>query len=71
MKNLFVAILAAGLMAGCSSEPGKPATAETPQPQAPEAITGSGGTAAGGGGGGGAFGTRSGSHSMVAMDGAQ
>jgi hypothetical protein len=31
----------AGLMAGCSSEPGKPATAETPQPKAPEAITGS------------------------------
>ena len=43
MKKLFVAILAAGLvfMAGCSSEPGKPATAGTPQPKAPEAITGS------------------------------
>jgi hypothetical protein len=41
MKKLFVAILASGLMAGCSSEPSKPATAETPQPKAPEAITGS------------------------------
>jgi hypothetical protein len=36
-----VAILAAGMMAGCSSEPSKPATAEKPQPKAPEAITGS------------------------------
>ncbi len=36
-----VAILAAGLMSGCSSEPSKPATAEKPQPKAPEAITGS------------------------------
>src|SRR5208282_53539 len=36
-----VAILAAGLMAGCSSEPSKPTTAEKPQPKAPEAITGS------------------------------
>jgi len=41
MKKLFVAILAAGLMAGCSSEPSKPTTAATPQPKAPEAITGS------------------------------
>ena len=42
MKNVFVAILAAGLMAGCSSEPTKPpAPVETPQPKAPEAITGS------------------------------
>src|SRR5258706_288500 len=43
MKKLFVAILAAGLvfMAGCSSEPVKPTTAGTPQPKAPEAITGS------------------------------
>jgi hypothetical protein len=41
MKKLFVAILAAGLMSGCSSEPSKPTTAETPQPKAPEAITGS------------------------------
>ena len=42
MKKLFVAILAAGLMTGCSSEPTKPAPAETPQPKAPEVITGSG-----------------------------
>src|SRR6202162_391665 len=47
MKKLFVAILAAGLTllltwtAGCSSEPIKPAASETPQPKAPEAITGS------------------------------
>src|SRR6202162_4065713 len=47
MKKVFVAILAAGLiltlilMAGCSSEPSKPAASETPQPKAPEAITGS------------------------------
>jgi len=47
MKKLFVAILAAGLiltlilMAGCSSEPSKPTASETPQPKAPEAITGS------------------------------
>lgn len=47
MKNPFVPILAAGLLlllilvAGCSSEPSKPAPAETPQPKAPEAITGS------------------------------
>jgi len=41
MKKLFVAILAAGLMAGCSSEPSKPTTAATPQSKAPEAITGS------------------------------
>jgi hypothetical protein len=41
MTKLFVVILAAGLMAACSSEPSKPAPAETPQPKAPEAITGS------------------------------
>jgi hypothetical protein len=47
MKKLFAAILAAGLiltlisMAGCSSEPSKPAASETPQPKAPETITGS------------------------------
>src|SRR5580704_190282 len=47
MKKRFVAILAAGLTllltwtAGCSSEPVKPAASETPQPKAPEAITGS------------------------------
>src|ERR1022692_2854631 len=38
---VVVAILAAGLRAGCSSEPSKPATAEKPQPKAPEEITGS------------------------------
>jgi hypothetical protein len=36
-----LAILAAGLMAACSSEPAKPTTTETTQPKAPEAITGS------------------------------
>ncbi len=41
MTKLFVMILAAGLMAGCSSEPAKPATSEAPKPKAPEAITGS------------------------------
>src|SRR5260370_14524065 len=41
MKKLSVAILTAGLMTGCSSEPTKPATAEKPQPKAPEIITGS------------------------------
>src|SRR3982074_2266860 len=43
MKKLFAAILAVGLIwtAGCSSEPRKPAPSETPQPKAPEAITGS------------------------------
>ena len=41
LKKLFVAILAAGFMAGCSSEPGKPTASETPKPKAPEAITGS------------------------------
>ncbi len=39
--GVAVAILAGGLMAGCSSEPSKPAPAEKPQPKAPEAITGS------------------------------
>jgi len=44
MKKLVVAvaILAAGWMAGCSSEPSKPVTAEKPQPKAPETTTGSG-----------------------------
>ena len=43
MKKLVVAvaILAAGWMSGCSSEPSKPAAAEKPQPKAAEAITGS------------------------------
>ena len=39
MTKLFAAILAAGMLSGCSSEPSKPA--ETAQPKAPEAITGS------------------------------
>jgi len=39
--TIALAILAAGLLSGCSSEPSKPATAEKPQPKAPEAITGS------------------------------
>ncbi len=41
VATVAVAILAAGLMSGCSSEPSKPATAEKPQPMAAEAITGS------------------------------
>jgi hypothetical protein len=41
MTRLSVAILAVGLLAGCSSAPTKPATTEKPQPKAPEAITGS------------------------------
>ena len=40
MRKLFVAILALAFLPGCSSEPSKPATAEKPQPKAPEAITG-------------------------------
>ena len=39
IKRIFVAILAAGLMAGCSSQPSNPAPAEKPKP--PEQITGS------------------------------
>lgn len=41
MKKQLLAILAAGFMAGCSSDSGKPTTAETSQPKPPEAITGS------------------------------
>jgi hypothetical protein len=41
MKRFFVVILAVAGMAGCSSAPTTPATAEKPQPKAPEAITGS------------------------------
>jgi hypothetical protein len=40
MKTICVAILAAA-MAGCSSAPTTPTTAEKPQPKAPETITGS------------------------------
>jgi hypothetical protein len=39
--KLFVVILAAAFMTGCSSEPSQPAVAEKPQPKAPEQITGS------------------------------
>ncbi len=40
--NLFVVILAAAFLSGCSSEPAKPAeVAEKAQPKAPEQITGS------------------------------
>ena len=41
MKKLFVAILAVASMVGCSSAPPTPATAEKPQPKAPQTITGS------------------------------
>jgi hypothetical protein len=40
MKKLIVAILAAGFMGGCSSQPSQPTTAETPQTKAPETLTG-------------------------------
>ncbi|MFY9646107.1 MAG: hypothetical protein WAK29_13065, partial [Terriglobales bacterium] len=41
MRKIAVAILAAGMLVGCSSEPSKTATTkETPQPKAPEALTG-------------------------------
>jgi hypothetical protein len=40
-RVVAVAILAAGLMMGCSSKPSQPTTAESPQPKAPEALTGS------------------------------
>jgi hypothetical protein len=38
MKKLLMALLALGLMAGCTSEPSKPA--EKPQPKPPEYVTG-------------------------------
>jgi hypothetical protein len=43
MKKLVVAvaILAAGLLSGCSSQPNKPAPTETPQPKPPQTTTGS------------------------------
>jgi hypothetical protein len=41
MKKLLVAVLALLFLTACSSEPSKPATAEKPQPKAPETITGS------------------------------
>lgn len=42
MRKLVVAILAFGVLSGCSSEPSKPATAEKPQPKPAATITGSG-----------------------------
>jgi hypothetical protein len=39
MTKLFAAILAAGMLAGCSSEPAK--SAESTQPKVPETLTGS------------------------------
>ena len=40
MKKLLVAAMALLLMAGCSSEPAKPAQTEKPQPKGPELQTG-------------------------------
>jgi hypothetical protein len=40
MKKLLVAAMALWLMAGCSSEPSKPAQTEKPQPKGPEFQTG-------------------------------
>ena len=41
MKKLFAAILAAGMMTGCSSGPSEPTASESTQTKAPETITGS------------------------------
>ena len=38
MKRLYLVVLALGLMAGCSSEPSKPAA--PPQPKTPDLLTG-------------------------------
>lgn len=40
MKRCLVVILSVAFLAGCSSEPSKPAATEKPKPKAPEAITG-------------------------------
>src|SRR3989441_2090669 len=40
MKKLLMAILVQALMAGCSSEPSKPAQTGKPQAKAPELVTG-------------------------------
>lgn len=40
MKKLFVAMLALGFMAGCSSEPSQPASSEKPKPKTAPALTG-------------------------------
>ncbi len=40
MKKRLVVILSIAFLAGCSSEPSKPAATEKPKPKSPEAITG-------------------------------
>jgi hypothetical protein len=40
MKKLLLAMLALAMMAGCTSEPSKPAQTEKPQPKPPEYLTG-------------------------------
>lgn len=40
MKNVLMGLLALALMAGCNSEPAKPAQTEKPQPKPPEFVTG-------------------------------
>jgi hypothetical protein len=40
MRKMGLAILALVMLAGCSSEPSKPATTEKPQPKPPELTTG-------------------------------
>src|SRR5437762_7339634 len=40
MKKFLTAMLGLAFMAGCSSEPSKPAESEKPQPKAPEYVTG-------------------------------
>jgi hypothetical protein len=40
LMKLGMAILALAMLAGCSSETSKPAESETPQPKAPEVVTG-------------------------------
>jgi hypothetical protein len=40
MKRLLMATLALAVMAGCSSEPTKPAPTEKPQPKSPEFVSG-------------------------------
>jgi len=42
MKKLLMALLALAWMAGCSSEPSKPAETAKPQPKPPELLTGRG-----------------------------